>query len=95
VGDRSRATIDYWRFGGWAVDFYVGFVTRPHDDLDVGELRGVRSRLIAALVQEKSSPRRPSRGGEGSRRLQTVAPLAIRRRLRFRRLGEVLLSRAP
>jgi aminoglycoside-2''-adenylyltransferase len=27
--------IDYWLFGGWAVDLYVGRVTRPHDDIDL------------------------------------------------------------
>ena len=26
--------IDYWLFGGWAVDFHAGSVTRSHDDLD-------------------------------------------------------------
>lgn len=29
------ARIDHWLFGGWAVDFYVGSVTRPHDDVDI------------------------------------------------------------
>jgi hypothetical protein len=32
----ERARIEYWLFGGWAVDFHVGQVTRPHDDVDVG-----------------------------------------------------------
>jgi hypothetical protein len=27
--------IEYWLFGGWAVDFHVGSVTRAHDDLDI------------------------------------------------------------
>lgn len=27
--------IDYWLFGGWAVDFYAGSVTRAHDDVDI------------------------------------------------------------
>jgi len=27
--------IEYWLFGGWAVDFYAGEVTRPHDDVDI------------------------------------------------------------
>ena len=36
VGDRfGEAAIAYWLFGGWAVDFYAGSVTRPHDDLDI------------------------------------------------------------
>lgn len=29
------AAIDYWLFGGWAVDLHVGAVTRTHGDLDV------------------------------------------------------------
>jgi Aminoglycoside-2''-adenylyltransferase len=36
VGDVfERAGIAYWLFGGWAVDFYAGSVTRAHDDLDI------------------------------------------------------------
>jgi GNAT superfamily N-acetyltransferase len=27
--------IEYWLFGGWAVDFHVGRVTREHDDVDL------------------------------------------------------------
>jgi hypothetical protein len=27
--------VDYWLFGGWAVDFHAGAITRAHDDLDV------------------------------------------------------------
>jgi aminoglycoside-2''-adenylyltransferase len=27
--------VDYWLFGGWAVDFHAGAVTRAHDDLDL------------------------------------------------------------
>jgi hypothetical protein len=26
---------DYWLFGGWAVDFHVGEVTREHSDIDL------------------------------------------------------------
>jgi hypothetical protein len=36
VSDRlEEAGIAYWLFGGWAVDFYVGSVTRAHHDLDL------------------------------------------------------------
>ena len=31
----ERAGIAYWLFGGWAVDFYAGSITRAHDDLDI------------------------------------------------------------
>src|SRR3954452_7923790 len=27
--------VEYWLFGGWAVDFHVGTVTRAHSDLDL------------------------------------------------------------
>jgi dihydrofolate reductase len=29
------AGIAYWLFGGWAVDFHAGTITRPHDDVDI------------------------------------------------------------
>jgi Aminoglycoside-2''-adenylyltransferase len=35
VATLERHGIDYWLFGGWAVDFYAGAVTREHDDVDV------------------------------------------------------------
>ena len=31
----ERAGIEYWLFGGWAVDFYVASITRAHDDVDI------------------------------------------------------------
>lgn len=31
----QEAGIAYWLFGGWAVDFYAGTVTRLHDDVDL------------------------------------------------------------
>ena len=31
----EQAGIEYWLFGGWAVDFYVGSITRAHDDVDI------------------------------------------------------------
>ena len=31
----TEAHVDYWLFGGWAVDFNTGTVTRPHDDVDI------------------------------------------------------------
>jgi Aminoglycoside-2''-adenylyltransferase len=35
----TSAGIDYWLFGGWAVDFWVGRVTREHDDVDAAAWR--------------------------------------------------------
>ena len=31
----ERRRIEWWLFGGWAVDFRVGAVTRSHDDVDL------------------------------------------------------------
>lgn len=31
----ENSDLDYWLFGGWAVDFYAGSMTRSHDDLDI------------------------------------------------------------
>ena len=35
VSQFQEERIAYWVFGGWAVDFHVGRVTRHHDDLDL------------------------------------------------------------
>ena len=31
----ESAGLEHWFFGGWAVDLWVGRVTRAHDDIDV------------------------------------------------------------
>jgi hypothetical protein len=31
----ERHGIEYWLFGGWAVDFHTGSVSRAHDDIDI------------------------------------------------------------
>jgi hypothetical protein len=46
----GAAGIDYWLFGGWAVDFWVGRVTRAHDDVDAAAWRHDRHAIDAALV---------------------------------------------
>ncbi len=45
----ANAGIDYWLFGGWAVDFYAGSITRPHDDVDIAVWRGDVPRIAALL----------------------------------------------
>jgi hypothetical protein len=35
----GSARIEYWLFGGWAVDYWVGRVTREHDDIDAAAWR--------------------------------------------------------
>ena len=41
--------IEYWLFGGWAVDFWVGAITRQHDDIDVASWRQDSDTIRAAL----------------------------------------------
>ena len=48
---RSRAAgLDYWLFGGWAVDFWVGRLTRDHDDIDAAAWRRDYEKIRAALL---------------------------------------------
>jgi hypothetical protein len=46
------AGIDYWLFGGWAVDFHAGRATREHGDIDLGiwldDMPRIESVLTAA-----------------------------------------------
>ena len=48
----DRKQIPYWVFGGWAVDFWVGRVTRPHGDIDVVAWRADYDRVRDALTGE-------------------------------------------
>ncbi len=34
-GALAAQDVEYWLFGGWAVDFHVGRVTRDHADIDL------------------------------------------------------------
>ena len=42
--------LDYWLFGGWAVDFHAGRITRPHDDLDIAIWEADRERIGGLLI---------------------------------------------
>jgi hypothetical protein len=42
--------IDYWLFGGWAVDFHAGAVSRAHDDLDIAVWAADRDRIAELLA---------------------------------------------
>ncbi len=44
------AGIDYWLFGGWAVDFWAGRVTRDHGDIDAVAWRRDYERIGEALL---------------------------------------------
>ena len=35
----DRHGLDYWLFGGWAVDFWLGTVARAHEDVDLAVWR--------------------------------------------------------
>jgi hypothetical protein len=41
--------LEYWLFGGWAVDFHAGAVSRAHDDLDIAVWAADRARVAEAL----------------------------------------------
>lgn len=41
--------LPYWVFGGWAVDFHVGRITRPHVDIDIAIWAHDTDRLEALL----------------------------------------------
>src|SRR4051812_38518760 len=46
----AAAAIDYWLFGGWAVDFWVGRTTRDHNDIDAAVWRRDYDKIRAALL---------------------------------------------
>jgi hypothetical protein len=57
--------IEYWLFGGWAVDFHAGTVTRPHDDLDLAIW--VRDRVrVTRLLQLDGWTHEPDGAQDGS-----------------------------
>lgn len=46
----DRAGVDYWLFGGWAVDFHVGRVTREHADIDIAIWHADLTRVAGILA---------------------------------------------
>jgi Aminoglycoside-2''-adenylyltransferase len=62
--------IDYWLFGGWAVDFYAGEVTRPHSDVDLTVWRDDLPRIVALLEEDgwRHAPEQDEDGGTGYER---------------------------
>jgi Aminoglycoside-2''-adenylyltransferase len=61
----DEARLDHWLFGGWAVDFYVGSVTRPHDDVDLAVWVGDAPRIAELLVADgwQHAPEEDEDGG--------------------------------
>jgi hypothetical protein len=48
----DRHGIEHWLFGGWAVDFHAGRVSRPHDDLDLAVWVEDRDRIAGLLAAD-------------------------------------------
>jgi Aminoglycoside-2''-adenylyltransferase len=49
-GALDERGLEYWLFGGWAVDFWVGSITRDHDDIDVAARQSDQDAIKAALL---------------------------------------------
>ena len=63
-------SIAYWLFGGWAVDFYAGRITRPHDDVDLAVWRADLPRIVELLESDgwSHAPYPDEDGGTGYER---------------------------
>ena len=62
--------LEYWLFGGWAVDFYAGRITRPHFDVDIAVWLDDVSK-VAALLEDagwQHAPDPEEDGGTGYER---------------------------
>jgi hypothetical protein len=66
----TRGGIDYWLFGGWAVDFHAGAITRSHDDIDIAVWLNDHDRVAGLLGAEgwKHAPEPDEDGGTGYER---------------------------
>jgi Aminoglycoside-2''-adenylyltransferase len=56
--------IEYWLFGGWAVDFHAGSITRAHADVDLAVWESDLAR-IAGLLAAEGWIHRPEPGEDG------------------------------
>jgi hypothetical protein len=66
----ERNGIDYWLFGGWAVDFYAGAATRAHGDVDIAVWLDDHERVAALLATDgwAHAPEEDEDGGTGYER---------------------------
>jgi hypothetical protein len=66
----DEAAVDYWLFGGWAVDFHVGRVTRAHDDIDLAVWVPDLPRIAGLLEADgwRHAPEPDEDGGTGYER---------------------------
>lgn len=60
----ERNAIDYWLFGGWAVDFHVGAITRGHADVDVAVVAPDIAR-VTQMLESDGWRHRPDWDGDG------------------------------
>jgi aminoglycoside-2''-adenylyltransferase len=80
----EKSGTEYWLFGGWAVDFHAGSVTRAHDDLDLAVWL-VDGGRIAALLRDDGWEHSPDAEEDG----YTVYELGgVRLELAFLARGE-------
>lgn len=71
VGEQfGDAEVDHWLFGGWAVDFHAGTVTRPHYDVDLAVWQGDLPRIVELLREDgwRHAPLEDENGGTGYER---------------------------
>ena len=66
----ERAGVAYWLFGGWAVDFYAGSLTRAHLDVDIAVWLADLPRISALLTEDgwRHAPEPDEDGGTGYER---------------------------
>jgi hypothetical protein len=58
------AAVDYWLFGGWAVDAHAGRVTRTHEDVDIAVWAAEAGR-VAELLAARGWARRSEADEDG------------------------------
>ena len=71
VGSRLDAHgFDWWLFGGWAVDFHVGAVTRSHSDIDLAVWADEAEAIESAITTDgwEHEPVADEDGGTGYER---------------------------
>ena len=64
LGQFETAGIESWVFGGWAVDFHVGAVTRAHADLDLAVWAADVAR-VSELLEADGWSSAPEEGEDG------------------------------
>lgn len=60
----ERHRIDYWLFGGWAVDFHLGRITREHGDIDLA-IWGSDLQRTGEMLGDRGWEHSPEAGEDG------------------------------